>query len=279
VARRKDRPGPLDPRSAAILRAIIDEYVATAQPVASQALVVKYDLGVSSATVRNVMAELERAGLLRSPHTSAGRVPTDAGYRLYVESISEAVLLAPVEQLMIRHQFGQVEFASEHWFRLAASTLAGATHSAGLATPAKPDASRLRRLDLVEAGDRRASLILVLAEGAVRQLLVLEDPRHARDRMDRRTHRHGLRAVLEQRDRETAGRRETVFRECLVPRLEHVERHDRVREQHRRRQRKQEQVIARGAELSVVHGDPTRGAPRPTSARVAPRVPVRPSAG
>ncbi|HEY8168469.1 MAG TPA: heat-inducible transcriptional repressor HrcA [Candidatus Limnocylindrales bacterium] len=172
MARRKDRPGPLDPRSAAILRAIIEEYVATAQPVASQALVVKYHLDVSSATVRNVMAELERAGYLRSPHTSAGRVPTDAGYRLYVESISTAVVLAPVEQLMIRHQFGQVEFASEQWFRLAASTLAGATHSAGLATPAKPDATRLRRLDLVEAGERLASLILVLAEGSVRQLLV-----------------------------------------------------------------------------------------------------------
>jgi heat-inducible transcriptional repressor len=175
VARRKDRPGPLDPRSAAILRAIIEEYVATAQPVASQALVVKYGLDVSSATVRNVMAELERAGFLRSPHTSAGRVPTDAGYRLYVESISEAVVLAPVEQLMIRHQFGQVEFASEQWFRLAASTLAGATHSAGIATPAKPEAARLRRLDLVETGDRLASLILVLAEGAVRQLLVQLD--------------------------------------------------------------------------------------------------------
>ena len=175
MARRKDRPGPLDPRSAAILRAIIEEYVATAQPVASQALVVKYGLDVSSATVRNVMAELERAGFLRSPHTSAGRVPTDAGYRLYVESISDAVVLAPVEQLMIRHQFGQVEFASEQWFRLAASTLAGATHSAGIATPAKPDAARLRRLDLVETGDRLASLILVLAEGAVRQLLVQLD--------------------------------------------------------------------------------------------------------
>ena len=118
------------------------------------------------------MAELERAGYLRIPHTSAGRVPTDAGYRLYVESISDAVTLAPVEQLMIRHQFGQVEFASEQWFRLAASTLAGTTHSAGLATPAKPDASRLRRVDLVETGDRLASLVLVLAEGAVKQVLM-----------------------------------------------------------------------------------------------------------
>jgi len=176
VARRKDRPGPLDPRSAAILRAIIEEYVATAQPVGSQSLVERCHLEVSSATVRNVMAELERAGLLHSPHTSAGRVPTDAGYRLYVESIAESVALAPVERLMIRHQFGQVEFASEQWFRLAASTLAGATHSAGIATPAKPEASRIRRVDLVSGGERMASLVLVLAEGPIKQhLLPLEE--------------------------------------------------------------------------------------------------------
>jgi heat-inducible transcriptional repressor len=172
VARRKDRPGPLDPRSAAILRAIIEEYVSTAQPVGSQSLVDKHRLGVSPATVRNVMAELERAGLLHSPHTSAGRVPTDAGYRLYVESIADIVVLAPVDQLMIRHQFGQVEFASEQWFRLAAATLAGVTHVAGLATPAKPEASRIRRIDLVASGERLASLVLVLAEGPVKQLLL-----------------------------------------------------------------------------------------------------------
>ena len=172
MARRKDRPGPLDPRSAAILRAIIEEYVATAQPVGSHNLVERSHLGVSSATVRNVMAELERAGLVRSPHTSAGRVPTDAGYRLYVESIAESVALAPVERLMIRHQFGQVEFASEQWFRLAASTLAGATHAAGIATPAKPEESRIRRVDLVSGGERMASLVMVLAEGPIKQLLL-----------------------------------------------------------------------------------------------------------
>ena len=94
MARRKDRPGPLEPRSEAILRAIIEEYVATAQPVGSQTLVVKYRLGVSPATVRNVMAELESAGFLGHPHTSAGRLPTDRGYRLYVESIADAVTLA-----------------------------------------------------------------------------------------------------------------------------------------------------------------------------------------
>ncbi len=172
MARRKDRPGPLDPRSAAILRAIIEEHVATALPVGSVSLVEKYRLGVSSATVRNVMAELERAGYLQQPHTSAGRVPTDHGYRLFVESIGEQVVLAPVEQLMIRHQFGQVEYASEQWFRLAAATLAGLTHAAGLATPAKAESARLRRVDLVATGERLAGLVLVFAEGPVKQQIL-----------------------------------------------------------------------------------------------------------
>lgn len=178
MARRVRRSnGPLDLRSQAILRAVIEEYVTTAQPVASQALVERYRLGVSSATVRNVLAELEAAGLLTHPHTSAGRVPTEAGYRYYVESIVEAVPLPPVEQLMIRHQFGQVEFASEHWFRLAATTLASLTRAAGLATPAKPNAAHLRRLDLVSISDRLASLILVLREGSLKQILVaLDEP-------------------------------------------------------------------------------------------------------
>jgi heat-inducible transcriptional repressor len=183
MARRKDRPtGPLDPRSQAILRAIIEEYVTTAQPVGSQALVDRFGLGVSSATVRNVMAELEQAGYLTHPHTSAGRVPTDAGYRLYVESIAPQISLAPVERLMIRHQFGQVEFASEQWFRLAAATIAGVTHAAGLATPAKPRSCRLRHVDLVATSTRTASLVVVLAEGSVKQELIpLDEPYDQQD--------------------------------------------------------------------------------------------------
>ena len=178
MARRTGRPaGPLDPRSEQILRAIIEEYVVTAEPVGSQSLVERYGLAVSSATVRNVMAELEEAGYLSHPHTSAGRVPTDAGYRLYVESIAPRISLAPVERLMIRHQFGQVEFASEQWFRLAAATIAGTTHAAGLATPAKPRSCRLRHIDLVATSTHTASLVVVLAEGGVKQELIpLDEP-------------------------------------------------------------------------------------------------------
>jgi heat-inducible transcriptional repressor len=165
----------MDLRSQAILRAVIEEYVTTAQPVGSQALVERYGLGVSSATVRNILADLEITGLLTHPHTSAGRVPTDAGYRFYVESLADVAALPAVEQLMIRHQFGQVEFASEHWFRLAATTLAGLTRSAGLATPAKPRSAHIRRVDLVAAGEGMASLILVLREGAIKQAVVALD--------------------------------------------------------------------------------------------------------
>ena len=173
MARRIRRSsGPLDIRAQAILRAVIEEYVTTAIPVGSQALVDRYHLGVSSATVRNILAELELAGLLDHPHTSAGRIPTDAGYRWYVESIIDAAPLPHVEQLMIRHQFGQVEFASEHWFRLAASTIASLTHAAGLATAAKPAAARVRRVDLVSLNERMASLVVVLREGAIKQALV-----------------------------------------------------------------------------------------------------------
>jgi len=176
LARRPRRPlGPLDLRTQAILRAVIEEYVTTATPVGSQALVDRYGLGVSSATVRSILAELEANGLLTHPHTSAGRIPTDEGYRFYVESIAEAVPLPAVEQLMIRHQFGQVEFASEHWFRLAATTLASVTRAAGIATPAKPRDAHIRRIDLVAINERMASLILVLREGAIKQALVTVD--------------------------------------------------------------------------------------------------------
>jgi heat-inducible transcriptional repressor len=184
MARRKDRPGPLEPRSEAILRAIIEEYVATALPVGSQALVSRYHLGVSPATVRNVMAELEAHGYLDHPHTSAGRVPTDKGYRLYVESITDAVSLAPVEQLMIRHQFGQIDYASDQWFRLAAATLATATHVAGIATAAKPPACRIRRLDLAPAGPRTLSLVVILAEGPVRQVVLATERPYTTDEVE-----------------------------------------------------------------------------------------------
>jgi heat-inducible transcriptional repressor len=176
--------GPLDARSQAVLLAVIGEYVASATPVGSRTLVERYPLGVSSATVRNILAELEIAGYLDHPHTSAGRVPTDAGYRFYVEALVGERSLPPVEQLMIRHQFGQIEFASDQWFRLAATTLATATLAAGIATAAKPRAARIRRVEMIRIGDRMASLIVVLNEGSVKQALMTIDPGTADEELE-----------------------------------------------------------------------------------------------
>ncbi|MGD0018410.1 MAG: heat-inducible transcriptional repressor HrcA [Candidatus Limnocylindrales bacterium] len=173
MARRPRRTNDsLDARSGAILRAVIDEFVTSAVPVSSGSLVAHYPLGVSSATVRSILADLETLGLLTHPHTSAGRVPTDAGYRYYVQVLADEWSLPTVEQRMIRHQFGQVEFASEQWFRLAASTLAAAnTGTAGLATTAKPKAARVRRVELLSVQDRLALMIVVFREGTTRQVL------------------------------------------------------------------------------------------------------------
>lgn len=172
VRRKTSRRGPLDERGRTVLRAIIEEYVATAAPVGSHVLVEKYRLGVSSATVRNVMAELERAALISQPHTSAGRVPSDAGYRVYVESIADPVPLEPVDQLMIRHQFGQVALSSEQWFRLAATILASTTRAAGLVTAVQPGRARVRRIHVATVQPRLAALVLVPVEGSMHEALV-----------------------------------------------------------------------------------------------------------
>src|SRR5580693_5622347 len=96
-----DRP-ELDKRKAFILATVVYEYIATAEPVGSQTLTQKYQLGVSSATVRNEMAELEAGGYLVQPHTSAGRIPSDAGYRTYVDQLMQPEELAADDRRRIR---------------------------------------------------------------------------------------------------------------------------------------------------------------------------------
>ena len=171
MARRPRTSGPLDARASAVLRAVIDEYVLGAVPVSSGNLLARHPLGVSSATIRGIMADLESLGLLTHPHTSAGRIPTDAGYRYYVQALADEWSLPAVEQRMIRHQFGQVELANEQWLRLAASTLAANTHIAGLATTAKPRAARVRRVELLSVQDQLALLVVVFREGTTKQVL------------------------------------------------------------------------------------------------------------
>src|SRR5438552_16378900 len=108
-------PNKLTDRRQRLLRFIIDEYVSTAQPVGSSAIVEKYGLPVSSATIRNEMAQLEDEGYIAQPHTSAGRVPTDSGYRYYVEALMRAEQIPDELQQTIRHQFHQAARELEEW--------------------------------------------------------------------------------------------------------------------------------------------------------------------
>ncbi len=159
----------LTDRQRSVLRAVVEDYVLTAIPVGSKALVTRYRLGVSPATVRSAMAELEALGLLTHPHTSAGRVPSDLGYRLYVESLMREAELDATDQLMIRHQFSQVQLTSNDWLRLAASILAGSTRAASVVTPARSRRARFGHVQLVALADGSRLLVLVLSDGNVTQ--------------------------------------------------------------------------------------------------------------
>src|SRR5437868_5636964 len=109
----------LSPRRQWVLKAIIEEYVVSATPVSSGVIARKAPTRVSTATLRNEMAALEELGLLRHTHTSSGRVPSDAGYRYYVEQLMGPAGLQAAEQRMIYHQFHQVQFAIDEWLALA----------------------------------------------------------------------------------------------------------------------------------------------------------------
>src|SRR5881398_2305079 len=155
-----------------LLRAVIREYIATAEPVASAALVRRYGLDVSSATVRNALAALEELGLLTHPHTSAGRVPTDLGYRYFIESLMPHPSLGAAEELTVSHQFQQALRDTAAWLRVAASSLARLTAEASIVTPPAAKRSTVRHVEIVPVHERRVLLVAVLEGGLVRQQLL-----------------------------------------------------------------------------------------------------------
>jgi heat-inducible transcriptional repressor len=160
----------LTERRQLILKLVVQEFVETAMPVASEALVRKYRLNVSSATVRNELAALEDLGYLTHLHTSAGRVPTDAGYRFFVENLMERTPLSLPEQRMIRHQFYQVRGELDQWVQLAGAVLARTAQNASLVTsPRTAEPLRFRHLELVAIHESMALAVLVFHGGIVKQ--------------------------------------------------------------------------------------------------------------
>ncbi|MCD6358354.1 MAG: heat-inducible transcription repressor HrcA [Dehalococcoidia bacterium] len=167
----------LSQRKNAILKTIVNQYIANATPVASDIIACEYRDKVSSATIRNEMAWLENENYIIRPHISSGGIPSDRGYRYYVEELMGEPELPLNEQRTIRHMFYQVEQQIEEWARLAAAILAGEVTNIALVTLPRANESRLKHLELMAVRESLILLIVLLHDTRIRQqLLAVETP-------------------------------------------------------------------------------------------------------
>jgi heat-inducible transcriptional repressor len=157
----------LDPRKAAILEAVVSGYIATAQPVGSSAIVKDADIGVSSATVRSELVALERDGYLMQPHTSAGRIPTDKGYRFFVDHLASPGVLGAEQRQQVTSFFDHVQGGLEDVLESASSLLSDLTSYAAVVVGPSHDEASLRSVQVVGLGARRGLVVAVLSDGAV----------------------------------------------------------------------------------------------------------------
>jgi heat-inducible transcriptional repressor len=156
----------LDERKAAILRVVVEEYIETAQPVGSATVARLPELAVSSATVRNEMGVLEREGYLVQPHTSAGRIPTDRGYRFFVDSLTKPGPLQPAQSVQVREFFAKAHGELERTLQDTSRLLSNLTDCAAVIAPSHEVAS-IRSVQLVGLGHHVALLVVVLSNGVV----------------------------------------------------------------------------------------------------------------
>jgi heat-inducible transcriptional repressor len=167
----------LTERQKSILMLVIRDYIETAQPVGSKALVERYRLDLSSATVRNELSALDELGYLRQPHTSAGRVPTEEGYRFFVGQMMYQAELPAAVQHTITHQFYQARPDVDQWMILAASVLAHQSQGLSVVTAPHAEQARFKHVELISTQGRQVLMVMVLAGGEVsQQILTLAEP-------------------------------------------------------------------------------------------------------
>ncbi len=163
--------GGLDKRKAYILATVVYEYIATAEPVASQSLTQKYNLGVSSATVRNELADLEASGYLVQPHTSAGRVPSDAGYRMYVDQLMDHEQLAADDRKRIRDELRDASRELDEIIEGTTRLLGRLSKNLAFVTKPVNDTTTFKHLQLIWLGARTGVAIVVTSIGVSAQSL------------------------------------------------------------------------------------------------------------
>jgi heat-inducible transcriptional repressor len=159
-------------RRAAVLRAIVEEYVQTAQPVASQAIARSRSLGVSSATVRNDMTQLEREGYIVQPHTSAGRIPTDQGYRYFVDHFTKAGSLPAAQRRAVAEFFASAHSALEDMLHETSQLLARLTRHAAVVVGPQFDAARVRSAQLINLQPELLLAVAVLSNGSIEKEVI-----------------------------------------------------------------------------------------------------------
>lgn len=161
----------LEERRLRVLRAIVQDHVSTSEPVGSKALLERHSLGVSAATVRNDMAALEEEGLIAAPHTSAGRIPTDAGYRIFVDRLGQIRPLSRAQREAIKHFLADpvdLDDVVERTARL----LAAMTNQVAVMQYPSLNRSTVRHVELVSMGGNRVMVVLILSSGRVEQRVV-----------------------------------------------------------------------------------------------------------
>jgi heat-inducible transcriptional repressor len=159
-------------RRGAILRALISHYVRSGEPVGSKTLVDEYNLNVSSATVRNELSWLEEEGFISQPHTSAGRIPTDSGYRFFVDTVGSDPKLSPSERMQVESFFGEPRFELEDALRHTAALLSNLTDHAAVVFAPALDRSVVRHVELVSLSTERAMVVVVTDTGRVENHVV-----------------------------------------------------------------------------------------------------------
>lgn len=165
----------LSSRSRKILEAIVEDYIATAEPVGSSAVARRHALTLSSSTVRNVMANLEELGLLTSPHTSAGRIPTEKAYRFYVDSLVELRKISREEKKHILQRCRQSGSGLTEILRETSRTLSSLSNYMGIVVAPSFTSNVFRHIEFIHLGARRVLAILVSRNGAVQNRLVETD--------------------------------------------------------------------------------------------------------
>jgi heat-inducible transcriptional repressor len=167
----------LTDRERQVLEAVIETYVQTAEPAGSRTIAKRHQLGLSPATIRNTMSDLEEKGFLYHPHTSAGRIPTDQAYRVYVDSLMKPPRVGAAQAEQLREELSGERAVIEQILSRAAQVLGVLTNELGVAVSPSLEEAVLERLDLMHVSTERLLLVLALKSGVVRTIFV-EVPSH-----------------------------------------------------------------------------------------------------